>query len=93
MKKLIVGAPLLVAGFVGLLAGPVLSQAPDAGTISEYCADHRDFGLTHGACVAYFQARNVVPHDASVCQDEGIWKFLGVANHGQCVKRLADLRK
>ncbi len=77
------------------LVSPALvdSRDDDKRTISEFCSQYNDLGLTHGGCVAYFETRNVVPHDASVCQDEGIRAMLGAANHGQCVKKLADMRK
>lgn len=49
--------------------------------------------LSHGACVAYFTARNIVPHDASICKDEGVQRWLGVANHGQCVRKLGEMSR
>lgn len=73
------------------LAAPVL-HAGDAGeTISRYCSDHGDFGLSHGACVARFTNGNIVPHHADVCKLDWVLAFSGAKNHGDCVKRLKEM--
>ncbi len=93
MKRITAVAALAIVSLA--LVSPALadSRDDDKRTISEFCSQYNDLGLTHGACVAYFETRNVVPHDASVCQMEWIQNVLGVSNHGQCVKKLADMRK
>ncbi len=93
MKKITAGAVLAIVSLA--LVSPALADSRDDDklTIAEFCSNYNDLGLTHGGCVAYFETRNVVPHDASVCQDEGIRRMLGVENHGQCVKKLADMRR
>jgi hypothetical protein len=93
MKKSIAVAALSVVSLLGLAALPAFCADNDKTPVSEYCASHGDLGLSHGACVAYFTTHNVAPHDATVCRDPGILGFLGVDNHGQCMKKLADLRK
>jgi len=91
-KTIAFGSIPIVALLVGVVR-PAHSQNTEKTNISEYCVSHNDFGLSHGACVAYFRTHNVAPHDASVCQDAGIQNFLGVTNHGQCMKKLSDVRK
>ena len=93
MKKSIVYSVLPVVALLGLGALPAASGETERPAIAEYCASHNDLGLSHGACVAYFTTRNVVPHDATVCQNEGFQNLLGAANLGQCVKMLGELRK
>jgi hypothetical protein len=82
-----------LVSLLSLAASPAIAEENEKATISEYCASRNDLGLSHGACVAYFQTHNVVPHDASVCRDAGIRRLLGVENPGQCVKKLAALRE
>ena len=82
MKQSIVYSVLPVVALLGLAALPAVSGETERPAIAEYCASHNDLGLSHGACVAYFTTRNVVPHDATVCQDEGLQNLLGVATRG-----------
>jgi hypothetical protein len=93
MKRLAIGA-LALALLSAAAIGTAQAGGQDDGksAISDYCRARGDFRMTHGACVAYFVAHNVVPHDAAVCQDEGMWSFLGVASHGECVTKLAEMR-
>jgi len=65
----------------------------DKTTISEFCSTRNDLGLSHGACVAYFVTHNVVPHDASVCKNEGLQELMGVDTRGQCVKKLGVMHQ
>ncbi len=65
----------------------------DQNTISEFCRTYNDLGLTHGGCVAFFETNNIVPHDASICRMEEIQTLLGVTNHGQCMKKLREMRE
>lgn len=76
---------------LAMLALPAFSEEQQTN-ISAYCASHNDLGLSHGACVAYFTTHNIAPHDASVCQNMSIQTLMGVANHGECMKKLRDLR-
>lgn len=80
-------APLIIASL------PAFSQENNQTTISDYCVSHIDLGLSHGACVVYLTTHNLVPHDAIVCQDANMQNFLGVTNHGQCMKKLSDMRR
>jgi hypothetical protein len=93
MKRIMASISFALASLA--LVSPVLADGREANkhNISEYCSDRNDLGLSHGACVAYLQNRNVAPHDASVCQDEGIRQMLGTSNHGECVTKLADMRR
>jgi len=94
MRKIVAVLPAL-ALVSALAAGTALAAGQNEGTgaISDYCRDRGDLGLTHGACVAYFVTHNVVPHDASVCQDEAMQARVGAANHGECVKKLGEMRR
>lgn len=71
---------------------PASSQENNQNNISDYCISHNDLGLSHGACVAYLTTHNIVPHDAIVCQDVNIQNYLSATNHGQCIKKLRDMR-
>ena len=93
MKKSIAFSAVSAAVILGFVALPALSGENEAPAISEYCATHNDLGLSHGACVAYFTTRSIAPHDATVCQNPGIQSILGASNHGQCVKKLGEMRK
>jgi hypothetical protein len=89
---------IVLGVFALLLLAPITSshassQNDDKTTISEFCSTHNDLGLSHGGCVAYFVTRNLVPHNASVCQNESFQELLGVSNHGQCVKKLGEMAK
>ena len=91
MKKSAAFSALSIVSFLGFAALPALSGEIEKTPVSEYCAPHDDLGLSHGACVACFTTHNIVPHDATVCQNTGIRSILGVSNHGQCVIQLGDL--
>jgi hypothetical protein len=93
MKGSVAFSALSIVSILGFAALPVLSGENENPAVSEYCAAHDDLGLSHGACVAYLTTHNIVPHDATVCQSTGIQSILGVSNHGQCVKKLGELRK
>ena len=93
MKKSIAVAAISIVSVLTFVALPAVTQENEKTTISEYCASRNDLGLSHGGCVAYFTTHNVVPHDASVCQNPSMRDLLGVTNHGQCMKKLADMRK
>jgi hypothetical protein len=81
--------------FSALLLAVSLSMAQGQGTnnISKYCSDRGDLGLSHGGCVAFLTANNIVPHDASVCKNKNIQNSVGAKNHGQCMKILRQLRR
>lgn len=93
MKKPVGLAAFSIVALLALVARPAISQENGQAGISEYCTSRNDLGLSHGGCVAYFTTHNVVPHDASVCQNPAMQRLLGVTSHGQCMKKLADLRK
>jgi len=93
MKKSVGLAAFSIAALLALVAQTAVSQEIEQTSISEYCASHKNLGLSHGGCVAYFTTHNVVPHDASVCQNPSMRGLLGVTNHGQCMKKLANMRK
>lgn len=93
MKKVVVSGVCSLLALTLAASSHAGSQDDDRGAVSEYCASHDDLGLSHGACVAYFVARNVVPHDASICRDEGVRRWLGVDNQGQCVRKLGELSR
>ena len=93
MKKSVVLSAFSIVALLAIAALPAFSEQNEKTTISEYCASHSDFGLSHGACVAYFTTHNVVPHDASVCQNTSMQNLLGVTNHGECMQKLADMRR
>ncbi|MDP1909740.1 MAG: hypothetical protein Q8K85_15685 [Hyphomicrobium sp.] len=93
MKKLIVVSLFTVLSMALTAATQATGHDDDQGTVSAFCSDYGDLGLTHGGCVAFFTTRNVVPHDASVCRSDSMQRLLGVANHGQCVKKLAGMRR
>lgn len=93
MKRLIVVSVFSILSMSLIAATQATGQDDDKSTVSAYCSDHGDLGLTHGACVAFFTTRNVVPHDASVCRSDDMQQLLGVTNHGQCVKKLAGMRR
>jgi hypothetical protein len=86
-------AAFSIGSLLSFVVQPAVSQENEKTTISEYCASHGNLGLSHGGCVAYFTTHNVVPHDASVCQNQSMQDLLGVTNHGQCMKKLTDMRK
>ena len=86
-------AAVSIVALASVVSLPATASQTGPTTISEYCRSHDDFQLSHGACVAYLQNHNIVPHDATVCADAGIRQMLGVANHGQCLKELALRRK
>ena len=92
-KNAVAFVALSTVVILGCVALPALAGDNEKPAISEYCATHADLGLSHGACVAYFTTHNVAPHDATVCQNAGIQSILGVSNHGQCVKKLGEMRK
>lgn len=93
MKKLIVVSLFSILSMSSIAATQATGQDDDKSAVSAYCSDRGDLGLTHGACVALFTTHNVVPHDASICGSESIQRLLGVTNHGQCVKKLAGMRR
>jgi hypothetical protein len=93
MKKSVALASFSITALLAFVAQPAVSQGDEKATIPEYCASRNDLGLSHGGCVAYFTTHNVVPHDASVCQNPSMQGLLGVTNHGQCMKKLAGMRK
>ena len=82
--------------FTGLLAAPFAfgsAKADDTGTVAKYCRDHRDFGLSHGGCVAQFTAGNTTPHNASVCKMAWVRAWVGVENEGACVTALNEMSR
>lgn len=93
MKKVVVLGVCALLSLTLAASSHAGDQDDEKSTASEYCASHGDLGLSHGACVAYFAARNVAPHDASICRDENVRRWLGADNHGQCVKRLGELSR
>ena len=93
LKKSVALSALSIVSVLAVAALPAFSEENEATTVSEYCTARNDLGLSHGACVAYFTTRNVAPHDASVCEDTAVQNSLGVTNHGQCMKKLADMRQ
>lgn len=93
MKKLFVVSLFSLLSMALIAPTQATGQDDDKSTISEFCSDHNDLGLTHGGCVAYFVTHNIVPHDASICRSSSIQQLLGVTNHGQCVKKLGDMRR
>jgi hypothetical protein len=93
MKKSRAVPALSLVSLLAFVALPAFAGEGENTTISEYCTSRSDLGLSHGACVAYFTTRNVAPHDATVCRDAAVQSRLGVSNHGQCVKKMAEMRK
>jgi len=93
MKKAAVLGAFAVLSLTLIASSPAIGQSNDESTVSEFCAAHNDLGLTHGGCVAFFVTRNLTPHDASVCRNESMQAFLGVTNHGLCVKKLKEMAK
>jgi hypothetical protein len=88
-------ASLVVLAAVAALVFTALpAAAGDSAekTISLYCSDRGDLGLSHGGCVAYFTNGNTVPHDASICREPRWQEWTGARNAGQCVKALKDLK-
>ena len=84
MKRSIVLASVL------LLAGALAAQAAgrDDETVSKFCRDRGDFGLSHGACVAQFTAGNTTPHNADVCKMAWVRAWVRAENEGECVTAL-----
>lgn len=93
MKKCGVVAVFLFLALTFISTTQAIGKEDAARTISEFCSAFNDLGLTHGGCVAFFTANNIVPHNASICQDESVQILLGVTNPGQCVKKLNYLHK
>ena len=92
MRKMIMLA-VFAAAFSVTAGVPDAFSADDPGeTISRFCAEHGDLGLSHGACVTFFTNHNIVPHDATVCKDPATQARVGAKNRGQCVKALKDLK-
>lgn len=73
-----------------LLAGALAAHAADRGesTVSKFCRDRGDFGLSHGACVAQFTSGNTTPHNADVCKLDWVRGFVRADNEGECVTAL-----
>ena len=82
MKRSISLFLLIAAAAVFFAVSPTAAGGDGRETISRFCATHGDLGLTHGACVAFFTNRNVVPHDASVCRDPDLREQLGADSVG-----------
>lgn len=73
-----------------VLAGALAAHAADRGeaTVSKFCRDRGDFGLSHGACVAQFTTGNSTPHNADVCKLAWVRAFVRADNEGECVTAL-----
>ena len=91
MKHVTALSVFWLVALLAIVAPPAFSEEHGRTTISEYCASRSDLGLSHGGCVAYITTHNLVPHDASVCQDPSMQKRLGVSNHGECLKKLGEM--
>lgn len=83
MKRCVVLASVLLLASA-LAAGAAGRDA----TISKFCRDRGDFGLSHGACVAQFTAGNTTPHNADVCKLDWVQAWVRAANEGECVTAL-----
>jgi hypothetical protein len=92
MKK-IVGAVAILSCVVALSVGSALAAGKDDGTVSRYCRDRNDLGISHGACVAFFKSGNTTPHDADVCKLLWVRSFVGADNEGECVTALAAMKR
>lgn len=93
MKKSAALSVFSIVSLLAIVAPPAFSEVQDRTTISEYCASRNDFGLSHGACVAYFTTHNITPHDASVCRNPSMQRLVGAANHGECMQKLGDMHR
>ena len=92
MKKLLVFVVICTVSAFMLAISPSLANNNNNKNISEYCAERGDLGLTHGGCVAYFTANNIVPHDASVCKNPVMQRIVGAKNHGECMKNMKNMK-
>ena len=75
----------------GLLFAPATfggEQRKNDATISKYCSDHRDFGLSHGAGVTQFTTGSTEAHNADVCKLARVRAWLRVDNEGAWVTAL-----
>jgi hypothetical protein len=93
MRRSIAIFAIAIVAVLNITVLPVSSEQIAKTNISEYCESHSDLGLSHGACVAYLENHNLVPHDATVCHSAGIQNLLGVTSHGQCVRRLGEMHR
>ena len=71
---------------VSLASGSGVSATSD---VDLFCWRYGDFGMTHGACVSFFQgAATNAAILASVCQRAEIRATLGVTTSGECIRLL-----
>ena len=88
-----VGVVAILSCVVALRVGIALAAGKDDETVSRFCRDRSDLGLSHGACVAFFTNGNTAPHDADVCKLPWVRSFVGADNEGECVTALAARKR